>query len=139
MKYLSVIVLLGLGLCCLAAAQSQKGSLPLKLVQTIPLPGVEGRIDHMNVDVKGKRLFMAALGNQTVEVLDLTAGKRLQSIPGLENPEGLFYVPQTNLLFVAAGAQGLNVYDGTSLKLIRSISPVQGNDNVRYDPQSAAE
>jgi hypothetical protein len=132
------------GLWGLAAAQGEKARtekkpLPLKLVQTIPLAGVEGRIDHMNVDVKGKRLFMAALGNQTVEVLDLTAGKRLQSIAGLENPEGLFYVPQTNLLFVAAGAQGLNVYDGTSLKLLRSISPVEGNDNVRYDPQSAAE
>jgi hypothetical protein len=113
--------------------------LPLKLVQTIALPGVEGRIDHMNVDVQGKRLFMAALGNQTVEVVDLAAGKPLQSIPGLEEPEGLVFVPQTNLLFVAAGAQGLNIYDGTTLKLIRSVSPVEGNDNVRYDPQSAAE
>jgi hypothetical protein len=142
-------IVLATGLSCLAMAQNQKASsakkddekkpLPLKLVQTIPLPGVEGRIDHMNVDVQGKRLFMAALGNQTVEVLDLAAGKRLQSIAGLENPEGLVYVPQTNLLFVAAGAQGLNVYDGTSLKLLRSISPVAGNDNVRYDPQSVAE
>lgn len=143
------LISLAAGFGCLAAAQGQnppgdkqkvqKKPLPLKLVQTIPLPGVEGRIDHMSVDVQGKRLFMAALGNQTVEVLDLAAGKRLQSIAGLENPEGLVYVPQTNLLFVAAGAQGLNVYDGRSLKLLRSVSPVEGNDNVRYDPQSAAE
>src|SRR5438552_1806490 len=103
------------GLCSLAAGQTQKGPQPLKLVQTITLPGVEGRIDHMNVDVQGKRLFMAALGNQTVEVVDLAAGKRLRSLTGLEEPEGVVYVAQTNLLFVAAGAQGMNVYDGTSL------------------------
>jgi hypothetical protein len=96
-----LILSIGGGLSRLAGTQGQKREpekterkpLPLKLVQTIPLPGVEGRIDHMNVDVQGKRLFMAALGNQTVEVVDLAAGKRLQSITGLEEPEGLVYVP----------------------------------------------
>jgi outer membrane protein assembly factor BamB len=138
MKQFLVAVILTAGFCCVAAAQSETGPQPLKLVQTIPLLGVEGRIDHLNVDVKGKRLFMAALGNQTVEVVDVAAGKRLRSITGLQDPEGLVFVPETNRLFVAAGAQGLNVYDGTTLQLIRSVGPVPGNDNVRYDPSSAA-
>jgi DNA-binding beta-propeller fold protein YncE len=93
----------------------------------------------MNVDVQGKRLFMAALGNQTVEIVDLAAGKPLHSIGGLGgDPEGIVYVPQSNLLFVAAGTPGVNIYDGTSFKLIRSI-PAPGNDNLRYDPQSASD
>jgi DNA-binding beta-propeller fold protein YncE len=140
-KFLCAIALVA-GLCCLATAQNQKAPsakkpLPLKLVQTIPLPGVEGRIDHMNVDVQGKRLFMAALGNQTVEIVDLAAGKPLHSIGGLGgDPEGIVYVPQSNLLFVAAGTPGVNIYDGTSYKLIRSV-PAPSNDNLRYDPQSS--
>ena len=138
MKCFGAIVLC-LGLCCLAAAQTQKGPQPLKLVKTIPLPGVEGRIDHMNVDVRGKRLFLAALGNQSVEIVDVAAGKLLHSISGLGgDPEGIVYVPESNLLFVTAGTPGVNIYDGTSYKLIRSI-PAPGNDNLRYDPQSAAD
>lgn len=119
--------------------KAQKKALPLKLVKTIPLPGVEGRIDHMNVDVQGKRLFMAALGNQTVEIVDVGAGKPLHSIGGLGgDPEGILYVPQSNLLFVAAGTPGVNIYDGTSYQLIRSV-PAPSNDNLRYDPQSATD
>jgi hypothetical protein len=32
-----------------------------KLVQTIPLPEVDGRIDHFAIDVNGRRAFLAAL------------------------------------------------------------------------------
>ena len=139
--------LLACGLCCLTATPNQKAqsekprrkTLPLKLVQTIPLPGVEGRIDHMNVDVHGKRLFLAALGNQSVEIVDLAAGKPLHSIGSLGgDPEGILYVPESNLIFVAAGTPGVNIYDGTSYKLIRSV-PAPNNDNLRYDPQSTAD
>src|SRR5678809_221994 len=56
--------------------------LPMKLVQTIPLPGVKGRFDHFSIDANGNRLFVAALGNNTLEVIDLAAGKRIESIPG---------------------------------------------------------
>jgi hypothetical protein len=59
---------------------------PLKLESTIPLPDVQGRIDHMSIDVKGHRLFVSALGNHTVEVIDLTAGKRTKTIAGLQEP-----------------------------------------------------
>jgi hypothetical protein len=52
----------------------------LRLVQTIPMPNVKGRIDHMDVDAKGKRLFVAGLENGSVEVIDLQAAKWLKSI-----------------------------------------------------------
>src|ERR1700687_6293306 len=74
---------------------------PLHLVQTIPLPNVKGRIDHMDVDVRGKRLFVAGLENGTLEVVDLKAGKWARSIPGLKAPQGVAYVPSLNKVFVA--------------------------------------
>jgi hypothetical protein len=74
---------------------------PLKLIQKIPMPNVKGRIDHMDVDVKGKRLFVAGLENDTLEVVDLKAGKRARSLPGLKTPQGIAYVPALNKVFVA--------------------------------------
>ena len=62
---------------------------PLRLIQTIPLRNVEGRIDHMAVDLKGERLFIAALGNNTVEIVDLRAGKHTGTIGGLHEPQGV--------------------------------------------------
>ena len=51
---------------------------PLHLEKEIPLPGVEGRIDHFSADVQGRRLFIAALENGTVEVIDIRKGERFQ-------------------------------------------------------------
>jgi len=76
---------------------------PLRLVQTIPMPNVKGRIDHMDVDVKGKRLFVAGLENGSLEVVDLQAGKWLKSIPGFKKTQGVAYVPSLNKVFVASG------------------------------------
>src|SRR3954454_15612382 len=66
---------------------------PLSDVQVIALPGVERRIDHLAVDPAGKRLFVAALGNGTLEVLDVAAGKRIATIRGLKEPQGVAYLP----------------------------------------------
>ena len=57
---------------------------PLRLLQTIAMPGVERRIDHLSADVKGRRVFVAALGNNSLEVIDVAQGKRAQSVPGLK-------------------------------------------------------
>ncbi len=116
--------------CALSGAESSA----LRQVQTIPLPNVEGRIDHMSVDLQGQRLFMAALGNNTLEVLDLHAGKRITSITGLREPRGIFFVPKENKLFVADGDDGTcRVFDGKSYKLLSTINYTSDADNVRYD------
>src|SRR5260221_1962149 len=73
----------------------------LKLIQKIGLPNVKGRIDHMDVDVRGRRLFVAGLENDTLEVVDLKAGKRTRSVPGLKTPQGIAYVPSLNKVLVA--------------------------------------
>src|SRR5262245_66238225 len=88
-------------LCCYAAATSNAQSPPLKLRQTIPLPGVEGRIDHFAADLSSQRLFICALGNNSLEVIDLRKGERIHSITGLGAPQGVGYAPEVNRLFVA--------------------------------------
>ncbi len=106
----------------------------LRLVQTIPLPGVEGRIDHFGVDAKGRRLFVSALGNHTLEVLDLSAGQRVKSIGGLKEPQGVVYVPEVRRIFVADGDDGTcRIFDGTSFRLKDTIHFSSDADNVRYD------
>ena len=106
----------------------------LKLTRTIPLPGVEGRIDHMSLDASGARLFVAALGNNTVEVVDLKAGKVTRSIGGLSEPQGILYLPEFNRLYIANGGDGaLRIFDGTTLALIATVKFEDDADNVRYD------
>src|SRR6266436_6849453 len=110
---------------------------PLRLVQTIPMPNVKGRIDHMDVDVKGKRLFVAGLENGSLEVVDLQARKWLKSIPGFKKTQGVAYVPSLNKVFVASGDDGmLRVFRGDTLELLDSIKLDLGPNRVAYDPQT---
>src|SRR5436305_13444317 len=89
-------------------AAAVRGQEPLlSLTSRIDLPNVNGRIDHFSADVKGKRLFMSALGNHTVEVLDTDSGKRLHTVTELAEPQGVYYDPSTNRLFVACAKDGV--------------------------------
>jgi len=116
-----------------AVAQSSE---PLHLVGTVPIPNVEGRIDHMSIDVKGQRLFVAALGNNTLEVIDIKNAKQLHTITGLHEPQGITYTSNTNRIYVANGSDGsLRIFDGTSFQLLKTIAYGDDADNVRYDAQ----
>ena len=120
--------------CCYAAATSNVQSTPLKIKQTVPLPGVEGRIDHFAFDPAGERLFVCALGNNTVEVLDLRKGERVHSISGLGAPQGVGYIPEANRLFVANAKAGIcNIYDAKSFQTVGVLNFGDDADNVRYD------
>jgi len=115
----------------LASAQAAQ---PLHLEKTIELPDVQGRIDHMSIDVKGERLFVSALCNNTVEVIDLKAGKRVHTIPGLEKPQGVLYVPAANRVYVANDKDGsVRIFDGTSYKPLKTLEYGDDADNLRYD------
>src|SRR6516162_6441871 len=105
---------------------------PLRLEKEIPLPGVEGRIDHFCADVQGQRLFIAALENGTVEVLDIKKGERSSEIKGLSEPQGVFYSSQNGELYVASGGDGtLRIYDGSTLKLRQKLEFGSDADNIR--------
>src|SRR5882762_10327830 len=133
-----ILCLTALSLGCSAFCQSQPEapeSTPLLLVQEIPLPHVEGRIDHFTFDAKRKRVIGAALGNNTVEVVDTFAGRDIHSIPGAANPQGVAFAGELNKLFVANGAdEKLRVYDGASFTLLKTLDIGEDADNVRYDP-----
>ncbi len=122
------------GVLAFTAAPEAADRDALRQVQTIPLPNVEGRIDHLGVDVQGQRLFVSALGNNTLEVLDLREGKRLTSITGLREPQGVFHVAGANKLFVANGDDGTcRIFDGRSYKLLATVDFSSDADNVRYN------
>src|SRR5213596_2290220 len=117
---------------CIIAVHAQEKTLKLK--ETIPLPGVEGRIDHFALDASGERLFVCALGNNTVEILDLRKGERIHSITGLGAPQGIAYIPELNRIFVANDKGGIcRIYNGKSFEAVGALDFKDDADNVRYD------
>ncbi len=108
---------------------------PLVLTAVVPLPHVQGRIDHFSFDPKG-RLFISALGNNTEEVIDLSAAVRAHSIGGIPRPQGVVYCPEVNKLFVGSDEGKLYIYDATSFALMTSIDFGDDVDNLRYDGAS---
>jgi hypothetical protein len=109
----------------------------LTLAQIIPLPDVRGRIDHLAIDIDGGRLFVAALGNNTVEVIDLQARRPMFRIGQLHEPQGVAYVPGAGRLIVANGEGGrVDIFAGKDFSLLAHIDALQDADNVRYEPAS---
>jgi DNA-binding beta-propeller fold protein YncE len=106
---------------------------PLSVVQTIPLPGVERRIDHFAVDPAGKRLFVSALGNHTLEVLDVDAGKRITSIQGLKEPQGVAYLPRVHSIVVAMRGGSVAAFDDAKYRRTATLPSTGDADNLRCD------
>jgi DNA-binding beta-propeller fold protein YncE len=131
---MKVFTTAGLSLFLCVFAQAQTTNQLLTLDKTIPLTGVAGRIDHMAVDVAGQRLFVAALENKSVEVLDLKTGQLIASITNFDEPQSIVYVPEFDKLFVANGSDGTcRTFDGHSFKMLSSLDLGDDADNVRYD------
>ena len=131
MKLRFVILFL---LCLLASKAFAEAPSLMRQTAVIDLPKVDGRFDHFAVDVAGKRLFLAALGNNSLEVIDIANNKRLQSIPNLKKPTGAAYIPEIDRLVVASGDDGMcRFFDGNPLKLVGEIKDLDDADNVRYD------
>ena len=132
----SFTLLLGGLMLASGLAHSQERA-PLRLTATIPMPNVKGRIDHMDADVKGKRLFIAGLENGSVEVVAVKAGKWLRSIPGFLKPQGVWYVPGLNKLSVASDDDSMiRVFRADTFALLDSIKPELGPNRIIYDPHT---
>jgi DNA-binding beta-propeller fold protein YncE len=131
MRLLAFILLVGAGAA--VAAQSS----PLALKSVIPLPNVEGRIDHLAFDGSRGRLYVAALGNNSVEVTDTVNGIHVTTLPGFHEPQGIAVIPlgdATNAIAVANGNSGtLQIIDTLSYQTRRAVSIGGDADNVRYD------
>jgi glutamine cyclotransferase len=132
LKHLVLAIGIAAAGACLTVAESDDAR--IKLAQTIPLPGVEGRIDHFAFDAAAERLFVCALGNNSVEVLNLRKGERIHSITGLGAPQGVAYIPESDRILVANDKGGVcKIYDGKSLQEIGELNFKDDADNVRYD------
>jgi hypothetical protein len=132
-------------LCCLLSllwtlpgkVQAADPGPPLVLERTIPLPGVSGRIDHMAVDLRRGRLFVAELGNGTVDVVDFAAGKVIHRIAGLKEPQGVGYSPQADVIAVASAGDGsVRLFKGQDFSPVGVVSLGEDADNIRLDTRT---
>jgi DNA-binding beta-propeller fold protein YncE len=109
----------------------------LELIQTIPLKGKAGSLDHLAIDLKGDRLFVANKANNTLDVVDLKAGKLVLQKPNQTAIQGIAYAADLNRIYVGLGSNGLcNIFDGKSYNLLETIKFKDDADNVRYNPNT---
>jgi YVTN family beta-propeller protein len=106
----------------------------LKLVKEIAMPDVKGRIDHMAFNVQDQILYVAALGNNSVEVIDVKSGAVKHSIKNIDEPQGVAYLPGQNEIVVASGGNGDCIfYNASTFEKIAAVHLSSDADNIRYD------
>ena len=131
-KLLAIVILL------VACVHAQVPG-PLKLAETIPLPGLkDGDFDHFTLDASGQRLFLAAEENSTIVVIDLRTNKLIAKIAGAKAPHSMGYNSELKKLYVVddGGPNQVEIFDGTSFKLLSTI-PMDAHADVSiYDPES---
>jgi DNA-binding beta-propeller fold protein YncE len=136
MKMMNRLAILLIAMVWALASLAEENS-ALRLVATIPLPNVSGRFDHSAVDLERQRLFITGRDADTIEVIDLQTGKHFRSLPGFPQPQGAYYVPFANKLFVSTRNDGTcKIINADSLKIIDSIKLSIGANVIAYDPTS---
>jgi hypothetical protein len=129
-------LLLSISLLTASGAGAETGS-PLTLEATIPLNDVGGRIDHMAFDRDRSRLLVAALGNNTLEVIDTRAGKPVGRIAGLDEPQGVAWSEKAGIILVAnAGDGSVRMFQAADLAPVGRIDLHRDADNIRIDPRN---
>jgi DNA-binding beta-propeller fold protein YncE len=119
---------------CSCKAQTQLHNNSLKLITSISLPGVSGRIDHLAFDPAHQIVFVAALGNNTVEAVDLKNKKVIHSIKNLHEPQGIVFIPESNTVVVENGDNGeCDAFKANTFQKINTINLSGDADNVRFD------
>jgi DNA-binding beta-propeller fold protein YncE len=109
----------------------------MQRVQTIALKGKAGNLDHLTIDQKRQRLFVANKANNTLDIVDLAAGKLLKQISGQQAIQGLAYASDLDRIYAGLGGKGLfNIFNGETYKLVGTHKFQDDSDNVRYDPQT---
>jgi YVTN family beta-propeller protein len=132
-------VALAAAVLCIAAGASRAAepAMPLVVERTIALQGVSGRIDHLAIDLGRKRLFVAELGNGTVDVIDLASASVIRRIEGLKQPQGVAYAPAVDVLAVASAGDGsVRLYRGDGLSPAGRIDLRDDADNIRLDART---
>ena len=126
-----------LALFVLAISAHAQTDPPLRLIQTIFLPGYVGDFEHFAADIKGNRLFLIAEDHKTVEVLDIHTGKRLHTITGFGQPHAIEYLPGPNSLIVTEGDEesgAVELVSGSNYKILDKIKLPTDVDGGVYNP-----
>lgn len=130
-------IVAALALACALLPAIAGAAPPLKLLGRTDVPGFDGDFDHFAADVKGNRLFLAGEDKGTLEVFDLSSGKHLRTVAGLEEPHAVFFMPEKNRLIVTNSGDGMTkVLDARSLDVVATIKLPPGADTMRYDPST---
>ena len=115
-------------------AQKPFGENYLQVNKIIPLPNVKGRIDHLDINLREQVMYVAALANNSVEVVDLKNGKVIHSIRGLDEPQGVCYIPQNHEIFITNGGNGAcYFFNASSFEKTAEVHLSSDADNARYD------
>jgi DNA-binding beta-propeller fold protein YncE len=133
----AVFVFAARGITRLEASAATREVTPLLQVEEIPLPGVAGRFDHLTFDLRHLRLILCALGNNTLEIVDIVGGRAVRSMPGLSAPQGVAYIPAFDKLVVSnAGDRTVRIYEGADYALRRAHEFGGDADSIKYDSDS---
>src|SRR5205809_7099899 len=125
---------LSMFICASCNGQKPFGEDLLIKMASISMPNVKGRIDHMDINLKERTVYIAALGNNSLEVIDIGNAKKLQSITGLDELQGVAYIPQQQEIFVANGGNGdCYFYNSETFQKTSTIDLSLEADDVRYD------
>ena len=108
------------------------GLAPLAARSHVMLPGVLGRIDHFGYDGRRGNLFVSALGNNTVEVVNNL--RVIHTIRGLGHPQAVLYAAELDRLVVSAKDGKLRFFDGATFALLKTLDFGTDTDNLRYEP-----
>jgi len=121
--------------CAHVLAQAGPAGAPLALLACVPLKGVEGRLDHLAVDVATHKLFIAALENHSVEVVDLAKRRRVHRLTAVSEPQGLLFLPDCNRLLVCCRGDGTcRTFDARTYVEGPWVDFGRNADNIRFEP-----
>ncbi|HEX5111432.1 MAG TPA: hypothetical protein VFV79_01185, partial [Saprospiraceae bacterium] len=128
------LVVFACGLCISCQSQKSFGTDELILEKRISLPGVKGRIDHMDADANKQVVFISALGNNSLEIVGIKKATHLSSIKKLSEPQGVIFIPLTNEIMIANGGDGsCQFYNAESFQNTGTIMLGSDADDIRYD------
>lgn len=133
-KWLAATLLFASSAC--GQARPAAAGSPLLIERSIPLPDTKGQIDHLAIDLPGRRLFVAEVANGTVDEIDLAAGRVVGRIGGLKEPQGVGWLPAQGEIVVACGDGSVRFYSGRERHEVARIDLGDDADNVRIDPRS---
>jgi DNA-binding beta-propeller fold protein YncE len=116
----------------------RRGGVPLALVRDVPLPGGTTRFDYASVDTKGRKLYVAHLGDSTLDVVDLDTLHVVAVVPRIADVHGVALAADRGRVYATAtGDNELVTIESTTNYVIARTPTGDFPDDVAYDPDHA--